>query len=110
MILIFINILTIFIAAIVVGTNIHRKVAEAGKPSKMFERYVHHGEGSVWVRADLRGRHRDHCLCFDCKRFHPGEAGNCPVAQTIYQNCLNYDLETPVWECPRFVQDPFTTD
>lgn len=107
MIFTLISILTIIIGAIVVGTAIHRKVVEAGKPSKMFELYKHHGEQPVWVRADLRDRHRDHCLCFDCKRFHPGEPVNCPVAQAIYQNCLNYNLVTPVWECPRFVQDPF---
>lgn len=91
------------------GQAVFRDVA---KPSvtKHFEKYKHHGEGLVWVRADLRGRHRDHCLCFDCKRFHPGSAGNCPVAKTLYQLCIDHDLVTPVWECPRFKQDPFAAE
>jgi len=97
---------TAIILATAFAVAIHRAL-RAGMPSKMFERYRHHGENPVWVRADLRGRHRDHCLCCDCKRFHPGESGNCPVAQAVYQNCLNYQLVTPIWECPRFTQDPF---
>ncbi len=73
--------------------------------TKDFERYVHHGDRLVWVRNDLRGRHRDFCLCSDCRRFHPGSTGNCPIAAMLYQLCINHDLVTPVWECPRFTQD-----
>lgn len=94
---------SLLIVGIVILVGVMFRTVTKG-PVKMFERYVHHGEQPVWVRMDLRGRHRDHCLCFDCRRFHPGSDGNCPVAQTVYQNCLNYDLVTPVWECPRFLQ------
>lgn len=77
--------------------------------TKDFEKYQHHGK-PVWVQADLRGRHRNHCLCFSCKRFHPGSEGNCAVAQTLYQLCLDHNLVIPVWECPVFKQDPHAAD
>ena len=75
------------------------------RPAKRFTQYEHHGQ-RVWVRADLMGKHRQYCLCFDCKRFHPGEQGNCPKAQQIYGNCVRHCVVSPVWECPTFTQDP----
>lgn len=101
--------LILILVAIVVGLmaiKIKNKMVDAGRPSKMFEKYQHHGESLVWVRSDLKGRHRKHCLCFDCKRFHPGSTGNCTIAQATYENCLRHNIVTPVWECPRFRQDP----
>lgn len=68
---------------------------------KKYERYDHHG-AEVWVRSDLKGKHRDYCLCWHCSQLHPGEARNCAIAQILYQNCVSFDLVTPVWECPHF--------
>lgn len=31
--------------------------------------YNHHGV-DVWVRSDLQGKHREHCLCFRCSRLN----------------------------------------
>jgi hypothetical protein len=107
MIMIPILILTI-IVSIWMGTKLDA-VLRCGRPTKMFGRYEHHGT-TVWVREDLRGQHRDHCLCFDCKRFHPGSAGNCKIAQSAYEACVEHNIVTPVWECPVFVQDPFAAD
>jgi hypothetical protein len=68
--------------------------------SAAVERYEHHG-GEVWVRADLKGRHREHCLCYrGCPKFKPGEAENCEIADAVYQNCVTFNVVTPVWECP----------
>lgn len=53
---------------------------------KKYEKYDHHG-AEVWVRSDLKGKHRNYCLCWHCSQLHPGEARNCV---------------TPVWECPHF--------
>lgn len=75
-------------------------------PMRHFELYKHHGEAPVWVRSDLKGKHREHCLCYSCKRFHPGSPGNCPIARGLYENCVTNDLVTPVWECPKFTQNP----
>ena len=77
--------------------------------TKHFEQYKHHGDEPVWVRSDLKGEHRDHCLCYDCKRFHPGTAANCTIAHAIYKNCVLHNVVTPVWECPRFAQEPNVT-
>jgi len=71
----------------------------------MFERYAHHGT-RVWVRKDLRGRHREHCLCYSCKSFHPDDPrNNCSIARKVYALCVEQGLTLPVWECPVFVKD-----
>lgn len=67
----------------------------------MYEQYDHHGF-NVWVRTDLKGKHRSFCLCFSCDRFKPGTDQNCPIANATYQNCIRYGLTTPVFECPMF--------
>lgn len=66
--------------------------------------YVHHN-AKVSVREDLKGQHRDFCLCYSCKLFKPGQRGaNCPIADAVFKVCVKYDLVTPVWECLKFEQ------
>jgi len=67
----------------------------------VFEQYDH-GWGLVWVRSDLRGRHRDFCECYKCELFHPGQSDNCERAQASYEFCVKWDCVTPMWECPDF--------
>lgn len=68
----------------------------------MFETYEHHG-ATVTVQSELKGKHREHCLCFQgCANFKPGSADNCEIAAAVYKNCVQFDIVTPVWECPRF--------
>lgn len=62
-----------------------------------YEQYEHHGR-KVWVRSDLKGTHRDICLCFSCKTFYSG----CPIAKDTFDNCKKHGLVTPVLECPEF--------
>ena len=64
--------------------------------------YEHHG-AVVSVRESLQGRQREHCLCYRCGKFRPGEEDNCPRAKTLYDFCVQNDMVTPVWECPVFV-------
>lgn len=66
-----------------------------------YEQYEHH-DTKVWVKPELKGKHREHCLCFDCKYFHPGKDWNCKIAKAIYANCVEFNVVTPVWECPSF--------
>lgn len=68
-----------------------------------YTQYDHHGN-RVWVRADLRGRHRNHCLCQVCTYFQPGTLLNCEIAQATYENCVKYGTVTPIWECPKFAK------
>ena len=70
----------------------------------MYEQYEHHGV-RVWVRDDLKGKHRSFCLCFSCNKFKPGKPDNCPIANDTYQNCVRHNLTTPVFECPVFELD-----
>lgn len=67
----------------------------------MIVQYEHHG-AIVSVREDLKGKHREHCLCFSCKHFNPGTAANCEIAQATYENCVKFNTTTPVFECPKF--------
>ena len=65
------------------------------------EKYNHHGT-IVSVRTDLKGKHKEHCLCFQCQEFHPCEDNNCPIAQATFENCVKFNTTTPMWECPEF--------
>jgi len=68
-----------------------------------YEWYEHwDGKPKVWVRSDLKGKHRDHCLCWACRKLKPGKPDNCPRAQELYEYCVKHDMTTPVWECPEF--------
>jgi len=64
-------------------------------------KYNHHG-ADVLVKRELKGKHAEFCLCYQCKKFHPGDANNCPIANAVYQNCVKYNVVTPMWECPEF--------
>lgn len=73
----------------------------------MFEKYEHHGT-EVHVKSELKGKHRDHCLCYSCTKFKPNEPGqknridNCYIANRVFNLCTLFDLVLPVWECPNF--------
>ena len=67
-----------------------------------YEQYGHHGT-VVYVDKELKGKHREHCLCWNCYYFKPGvPETNCPIANLLYAVCLAHDLVTPVYECPKF--------
>lgn len=66
-----------------------------------YECYEHWGQ-QVYVKSDLKGKHRKHCLCFSCKCFKPNTVNNCHIAQAAYENCAKFGTVTPVWECPKF--------
>ncbi|MCK9596555.1 hypothetical protein M0R19_05185 [Candidatus Pacearchaeota archaeon] len=63
--------------------------------------YNYHGV-DVFVDEDLKGKHRDMCLCFRCAAFIPGEVTNCAIAEDTFKNCVKNNLTTPVFECPIF--------
>jgi hypothetical protein len=67
----------------------------------MFIVYEHH-KRKVWVRKDLKGTHREHCLCYSCQRFPASE--KCPIAQALYEFDVQHGLTTPVYECPNFLE------
>jgi len=67
------------------------------------EWYSHHGE-IVAVDEDLKGTHREHCLCFRCLKFHPNTPENCDYAEQNYRACRINGMVMPVFECPRFIE------
>jgi hypothetical protein len=68
-----------------------------------YEQYIHHNI-PVMVRKSLRGKHRDYCLCWDCRHFMPGDKLNCPAAKELHEFCQKWGMTTPVFECPNFVE------
>ena len=70
----------------------------------VYESYQHHGV-EVKVRADLRGKHREYCLCRACSKLTPepgGQQANCSTARILYSLCVADALVVAVWECPHF--------
>jgi len=67
-------------------------------------KYKHHGI-DVSVREDLKGKHRDHCLCWACAKFKPEDRdSNCQIANLLYNFDVLHKVTTPVWECKKFVE------
>ena len=68
--------------------------------------YNHHGT-NVKVQEHLKGKHRDHCLCWqNCKHFKAKEPEkNCEIARLLYAACIAFNIVTPVWECPNYVYE-----
>lgn len=67
----------------------------------MFVKYVHQG-AEVWCFSELKGKHREHCLCHRCKKFTFEREKNCHIANILYALCVLCNLTTPVYECPKF--------
>jgi len=62
--------------------------------------YRHHGV-LVKVDSNLKGTHREYCLCFrGCHRFHPEDREkNCPIANLLFEVDRAFGIVTPVFEC-----------
>lgn len=71
--------------------------------SNSIEKYNHH-DRDVFVQSNLKGKHRDHCLCFRCGKFKPDSVYNCERAGKLYEICRDYGMVTPVYECDAFEQ------
>lgn len=67
-------------------------------------RYNHHNPNTkVAVQEHLKGKHREHCLCYQCSKFKPeSRSENCPLANILYNICVFAEMVTPVWECAVF--------
>jgi len=62
--------------------------------------YQHHTH-AVYVDESLKGKHRQHCLCFRCGNFKPTQPElNCRIAEVLFNFCRLTGLVTPVYECP----------
>lgn len=65
------------------------------------EQYDNNGR-QVWVRAEFKGKNHRICLCYSCRKFHPGTDANCPIAKNIEEASVKLGIVTPVLECPKF--------
>jgi len=69
----------------------------------MIEKYIHYGR-AVYVKSELKGKHKEMCLCHCCNNFKPlDRERNCLIANTLYELDVLYNLVTPVFECPSWV-------
>ena len=67
----------------------------------MIDSYLHHGI-YVFVQKELRGKHKEYCLCFKCDSFDKDREKNCRIANLVFALNQAFGLVTPVWECPDF--------
>jgi len=68
------------------------------------ETYLHH-DGYVVVQKHLKGKHREHCLCWQgCNKFKPGK-DNCRKSNLLFAFCQAFNMTTPVWECPDYTTE-----
>ena len=67
--------------------------------------HTHHGE-TMAVHRGLKGTHREHCLCFECGVFKPGQRDNCMAAEMLLALCQGMGLVTPVFECRNYADGP----
>ena len=66
------------------------------------EKYEHHGK-EVSVISEVKGKHREHCLCWSCNKFTPERReDNCMIANNVFSLCQQFNLVTPVYECPYY--------
>lgn len=64
--------------------------------------YKHYGQ-TVAVDGELKGKHKEHCLCYRCKKLVIGDRRkNCNLAEDNFANCQLHNVVLPVWECPKF--------
>lgn len=63
--------------------------------------YIHHGR-KVKVDAKLKGKHREHCLCYKCAKFKLNSSDACEIAQMVYSTAVEFGIVTPVYECPQY--------
>jgi hypothetical protein len=64
--------------------------------------YEHHGI-QVKVRTDLKGRHREFCLCYHCAKLNTEDRpNNCPIANELLAFDIKNGVVCPVFECPVF--------
>ena len=66
-----------------------------------YEQYEHHDK-VVWTRTATKGKHWKFCLCHSCELLKIGQPNNCPIARKLYGLCIEENLVTPVFECPKF--------
>jgi hypothetical protein len=70
--------------------------------NKMFEKYNHHAR-EVWVNSELKGKHKEYCLCWDCIKLNPDDRElNCTIANLLFAVDCAVGITTPVFECPEF--------
>lgn len=66
--------------------------------------YEHHGY-EVWSMPHMAGKHKEHCMCHRCSKFHPFDLDNCPIAQALFEFDVKHGVTTPVFECKEFDMD-----
>jgi hypothetical protein len=70
----------------------------------MYEQYEKNNK-KVWVRADLKGKQKEFCMCWDCQHFKPDTADKgCKIIKTVLDLATEKTIVLPVWECVSFAQ------
>lgn len=68
--------------------------------SDKIEIYSHHGM-NVSVKSKFKGKHKEMCLCHECKHFYPNTKENCVFAQRAFELSKDVGLAL-ILECEYF--------
>jgi hypothetical protein len=69
-------------------------------------KYEHYGK-NMSVQEHLKGKHREHCLCFqNCIFFNlEDREKNCSIATALFKFDVENNVTTPVWECEKYKEE-----
>lgn len=60
---------------------------------------MHYGK-EVWVNPTTETLRRNECLCLNgCANMKPGQLDHCPIAQRLYQVCMDGNVALAVTRC-----------
>ena len=68
----------------------------------MYEQ-IDKGDVRTWVRKDLKGRQKEHCMCWNCRKFMPEtDHKGCSIIREVLKLASINNIVLPVWECAVF--------
>lgn len=72
------------------------------KKDRVVTKFEHHGV-VVSCMDNLKGKHREHCLCWICRKLNLADRDkNCKIASLLYAVDRQCQITTPVFYCKEF--------
>ncbi len=67
-----------------------------------YQAYAANGK-TVWARADMKGKQKEYCICWACRKFEPEAVDKgCPIIRSVLGLAADTGTILPVWACPEF--------
>lgn len=66
---------------------------------KQPKKEIYYGQ-KVWVNPTTESIRKEECLCLNCGSLKPGQSDNCPIAQSLYEVCVDRNVAIAITRCP----------